>query len=177
MASFETLPQAEANSLEDGLLYRSTGVSPLRVLTVVALAFAVGSALLAALLLDTTVHFGNAISWAERTVWASGLFLAFSGFFLAVWMYERRVAASIELREHGTMLRVATPTLFGMNERDIPVDDLLKSQYYDGDRRGEEDWSTPWLWVKVRNSSSLFVPLSGVIPDRERLLHVLGATR
>ena len=172
MASFET-----DLDTENVLLYRSTGVSPLRVLTVVALAFAVGSALLAALLLDTTVHFGSAISWGERIAWATGLFVAFSGFFVAVWMYERRVAASIELRDHGTMLRVATPSLFGMSERNIPVEDLLKSQYYDGDQRGEEATSPPWLWVKVRNSSSLFVPLSGVIPNRERLLQVLGATR
>ena len=172
MANSQTLPQDD-----HVLLYRSTGVSPLRVLTIVALAFAVGSALLAALLLDTSVHFGNAISWGERLVWASGLFVAFSGFFLAVWMYERRVAASIELREHGTMLRVATPSLFGMSERNIPVEDLLTSQYYDGDQRGEEASSPPWLWVKVRNSSSLFVPLAGVIPNRERLLQVLGASR
>ncbi len=156
------------------LLYTSTGVSPLRVLTIVSLAFAMGSTVLAGLLMDSSARIGNAITWFERSVWAGGLLTVFCGFFLAVWSYERRIASSITLARDGRSLRVSTATLFGMRERDVLLDDLITSNYHDGDTKGEESISPPWLYVKVRNAQSFVVPLGGGIPNHDKLMQVLS---
>ena len=162
-------------AVDEVLLYRSSGIAPLRVLTAVSLVFALASTVLATMLLESNVRLNHSVSLEERIVWAGGLLIAFVGFFLAVWLYEQRVAANIVLSGDGRVLRVATPTLFGMRERNIPLTDLLATQFHDGDGSGEDATSPPWLWVKVRKSGSFVVPLSGEIPDRSMLLEVLSA--
>ncbi|RYF12687.1 MAG: hypothetical protein EOO40_00635 [Deltaproteobacteria bacterium] len=168
-------PNKAADGEDETLLFRSNGVSPLRVLTLVSFAFALGSALLATLLLDRNVHMGHSISFGERGIWASGLVLTFSGFFLAVWMYERRVAARLVLLNSGRAIRLTTPTLFGMREHDIPLEDVVNTEYHEGDRSGADATSPPWLYVKCRHQPSFVVSLNGVIPNRAQLLQVLSS--
>jgi hypothetical protein len=165
-----------ARKRTDTLLFRSSG-SPMRVLTVVAFAFAVGSVLLATLLLDRTVQMTHMITWEERLIWASGLFFIFTGFFFAVWNYEKRMASRLVLLSNGRDLRVTTPTLFGAEDHDFPVEDVIDTQYHEGDRVGEEASSTPWLYVRVKGRPSFVVSLSGVIPNRQQLLEVLSTTK
>ena len=169
------IPSKPGRGTEGTLLFRSNGVSPLRVLTLVSFAFALGSALLAAMLLDRDIHMGHSISFGERGIWAGGLVVVFSGFFLAVWLYERRVAARLVLLHSGRALRLTTPTLFGMREQDIPLDDVMNTEYHEGDMAGAEASSPPWLYVKCRRQPSFVVSLNGVIPNRAYLLKVLSS--
>lgn len=162
-------------SAGDTLLFRSNGVSALRVLTIVSFAFALGSAVLATMLLDRSISMGHMISFGERMIWASGLVTTFSGFFLAVYLYERRVAARLVLLPGGRDIRLTTPTLFGMQEHDISLDDVVNTEYHEGDHTGEESTSAPWLYVKCRRAPSFVVSLHGVIPNRDRLMQVLSA--
>jgi hypothetical protein len=162
-----------ARKRTDTLLFRSSG-SPMRVLTVVAFAFAVGSVLLATLLLDRTVQMTHMITWEERLIWASGLCFIFTGFFFAVWNYEKRMASRLILLSNGRDLRLTTPTLFGVEDHDFPVEDVIDTKYHAGDRVGEEASSTPWLYVRVKGRPSFVVSLSGVIPNRQQLMEVLS---
>ena len=149
----------------------------LRLLSIVALTFAVGSIVLAAMLLDSNVSLGSNFSSTERAVWAGGLLFMLGGFFAAVSMYRRRVASRITLLSDGQFVRIETPGLFGRSLTDVNVGDVVLSRYHDGDKAGEESMNTPWLHVQVRNQRSFVVPLTGHIPSKERLLKVLSATR
>src|SRR5687767_14175335 len=88
------------------LLFEATGVSPMRIVSIVALVFALGSFILAAMLLQADS--GHAISSFERTLWAGGVLTFFVGFAVAVMLYQRRVAARITLAPDGRRLRVTT---------------------------------------------------------------------
>lgn len=149
----------------------------LRLLSIVALTFAVGSLVLAALLLDNNISIGSNFSSTERAVWAGGLMFLLGGFFAAVSLYRRRVASRITLLSDGEHVRIETPSLFGRSLTDVNVGDVVLSRYHDGDKAGEESMNTPWLHVQVRNQRSFVVPLTGYIPSKERLLKVLSATR
>jgi hypothetical protein len=155
------------------LLFEATGVSPMRIVSIVALVFALGSFILAAMLLQA--EGGPGISSFERSLWAGGVLTFFVGFAIAVMLYQRRVAARITLAPDGRRLRVTTATLFGNRSYDVELDDLVVSQYHDGDRAGEEASNQPWLYVQTRGRPKSFVvPLHGRIPDKMRLLQVLA---
>lgn len=166
-----------ANAVQETLLMEGGSQAPLRIVSVVALTFAVGSLILAAMLLDSDVALGTTISSAERAAWAGGLLLLLIGFFAAVAMYRRRVASRITLLGDGNHLRIETPGLFGNSLTDVDLKDLVLSRYHEGDRAGEESLATPWLHVQVRHQRSFVVPLTGNIPNKQRLLKVLNATR
>lgn len=155
------------------------GGSPnfLRLLSIVALTFAVGSLVLAAMLVDNRIGLGNNFSSTERAVWAGGLLLLLVGFSAAVGLYRRRVASRITLLSDGEHVRIETASLFGKSLTDVNVGDVVLSRYHEGDKAGEQSMNTPWLHVQVRNQRSFVVPLTGYIPSKERLLKVLGATR
>ncbi len=148
--------------------------SPVRVLTVVAFAAAVGSALLATLLLDHSVQDAHIIPWEERLVWASGLCFTFTGFFFATWMYERRMVSHLALVRGGKQLRVTTPTLFGSQVEQFPLSDIEQAQLHEGDRRGQESAATSWVYMRVKGQRSYVVSLEGLIPNRAQLLRVLN---
>lgn len=181
------MPASQSSSLHDAqgqgdksaetLLMEGGSQAPLRIVSVVALTFAVGSLVLAALLLDTNVSLGASISSGERVVWAGGLLLMLVGFFAAVSMYRRRVASRITLLGDGQHLRIETPSLFGSSFTDVDLDDLVLSRYHEGDRAGEESLATPWLHLQVKRQRSFVVPLTGNIPNKERLLRVLNAAQ
>ena len=168
---------SNAAQLQETLLMEGGSQAPLRIVSVVALTFAVGSLVLAALLLDTNVALGTTISSGERAAWAGGMLLLLVGFFAAVAMYRRRVASRITLLSGGQQLRIETPGLFGNSTTDVDLDDLVLSRYHEGDRAGEESLATPWLHLQVRHSRSFVVPLTGNIPNKQRLLQVLNAAR
>ncbi len=158
----------------DTLLFDSNGESPLRMLSLVAFTFAVGSALLAALLLDESVVTAHFVPWGERLIWAGGLCVTFTAFFFAVWIYEKRMASRLVLMNNGHDIRLTTPTLFGLEDHDFAVEDVIGTKYHDGDRSGEESTSPPWIYVKVRGRPSFVVSLDGIIPNRDQLLRVLN---
>ena len=168
---------AAAEQPQETLLMEGGSQAPLRIISVVALAFAVGSLVLAALLLDTNVALGTTISSGERAAWAGGLLLLLVGFFGATAMYRRRVASRIVLLSGGQQLRIETPGIFGNSTTDVDLDDLVLSRYHEGDRAGEESLNTPWLHLQVKHQRSFVVPLTGNIPNKQRLLQVLNAAR
>jgi hypothetical protein len=155
------------------VLMRNNG-SSVRVLTIVAFAFAVGSAVLATLLLDRSGQDAHLIPWEERLLWASGLCFTFTGFFLATWMYERRIATHLLLLNNGRDLQVSTPTLFGVDKVQFPVSAIEETRLHQGDRLGEEAGAASWVYVKVKGHRSFVVSLEGVIPNRAQLLRVLN---
>ena len=158
-------------------LCRNSSDGPLRILMAVAAVFTVGGAMLAGMLLDSTVHLSHHISFAQRAVWATLLMGTFSGLLAGAWMYSRRLATGIDLSADGRQLRVSSPTLMGASVREISVDQLSQSSYYEGDARGHEASSPPYVWVKVNNERSFVVPLSGEIPSRKKLLQALQVDR
>lgn len=162
---------------DDGVLYQSTGVSVLRVLAVFALTFLVGSGIFAALLITKESAVGEAISSSERFGWAIALPGVFLAFFLGVWAYLRHMALCIRMLPDGQALRVTTATLFGTRDARVRLDALVVSRFHEGDRAGEAASAAPWLWVKVRHGMSFFVSLGGNIPNKQRLLTVLHASR
>lgn len=159
------------------LLLDSGPASPIRMISLVALFFAVGSVGLAAILMREDQALGNAVSSAERNVWAVGLVVAMVGFFAAVTLYQRRIATRITLSADEQRLRITSPSLFGQSSQEVAVKELVISHYHDGDKAGEEGFSPPWLRMQVRGSRSYVVPLSGKIPDKKRLLSILSVSR
>lgn len=155
------------------LLYRNSSEAPLRVLSAVTGVFALGSALLAGMMLDSSVHISHHISFNERIFWAGGLLATFCGLPVAVWMYSRRLATGIDLSGDGRHLSVHTPTLLGSQVREVPLSALTETTFHEGDARGEESGSPPYIWVKVRNDRSFVVPLGGRIPNRAKLFRSL----
>jgi hypothetical protein len=168
-------PQAPDSG--ETLLFDAGGMSPTRIVSIVALAFALGSFVLAGMLYVGSGAPDSHISATERSVWAGLVLVVFFGFLTAVAMYQRRIAHRITLMSDGLHLRITTPTLFGSADDEIAIDDLMVANYHDGDRAGEESSNQPWVWLQVRNSHSYVVPLSGKIPNKGRLLQVLSVER
>jgi len=169
-------PNKNTNSKET-VLFEGASSSPLRMVSLVALTFALGSFALAALLLNNDIKLGTGISSTERAIWAGSLLLFLVGFFTAVGIYRRRVASRITLLEDGRHLRIETSAMFGRGVTDVSLDDLVLSRYHEGDKAGEDAVATPWLHVQMRNKRSFVVPLAGNIPDKQRLMQVLSITR
>ena len=159
------------------VLFDAGSMSPLRIVSIVATGLTLGSFVLAGMLYVGSGVQGTHISAFERSVWATTVLVVFLGFYVAVLLYERRVAQRITLSADARYVRITTPTLFGEHNDDIPVGDLLPSRYHDGDQAGEESANQPWVWLQVRNRHSYVVPLSGTIPDKPRLLQVLSVFR
>lgn len=170
-------PSAKTAANQETLLFEGGADSPMRMVSVVALTFALGSFLLAGMLLNSNVKLGTGISSTERAIWAGGMLLMLVGFFTAVSLYRRRVASRITLLSDGRHLRIETPMMFGRGVTDVSLDDLVLSRYHEGDKAGEEALATPWLHVQMRNQRSFVVPLTGNIPDKKRLMEVLSITR
>ncbi len=176
MSSYAPNAHENKNSQET-ILFEGASNSPLRIVSVVALTFALGSFALAALLLNNNVKLGSGISSTERAIWAGGMLLMLVGFFTAVGIYRRRVASRITLLSDGRHLRIETSAMFGRGITDVSLDDLVLSRYHEGDKAGEDAVATPWLHVQMRNKKSFVVPLAGNIPDKQRLMQVLSITR
>jgi hypothetical protein len=167
-----------AKTAQETLLFEGGSNSSMRMVSVVALTFALGSFGLAGLLLNNNVKLGGVgVSDTERAIWAGGMLLMLVGFFAAVSLYRRRVASRITLLSDGRHLRIETPAMFGRGITDVSLDDLVLSRYHEGDKAGEDAVATPWLHVQMRNQRSFVVPLSGNIPDKQRLMRVLSITR
>lgn len=174
-------PQASQNqtgdSAQDVLLVESNSASPLRILSIVAMFFAVGSFGLAAIILDGDVRVGTGITFGERMIWAGVLLVMMVGFLIGVTIYQRRIATRIVLLRGGQKLRITTPALFGSSHLDVAISDVQDSQYHDGDKAGEQSVEQPRLYLHLRNKRSFVVPLGNNIPNKERLLSVLSVTR
>lgn len=155
------------------VLYRGASEGPLRVLAAIAMVFAIGGAMLAGMMLDSTVHISHHISFNERIVWAAALMSTFLGLLAAVWMYGRRLATGIDLSADGQQLQVHTHSLLGTEVRSVPLNAVASSTYHAGDVRGEAATATPYVWVRVQGDRSFAVPLTGNIPNRRRLLRAL----
>jgi hypothetical protein len=162
---------------EETVLFEGASNAPMRMVSLVALTFALGSFGLAGLLLNSDIKLGSGISSTERTVWAGAMLFALVGFFAAVSIYRRRVAERITLLSDGRHLRIETAAMFGRGTTDVSLDDLVLSRYHEGDKAGEDGLATPWLHVQMRNRRSFVVPLTGKIPDKQRLMQVLSITR
>ena len=160
---------------EEIVIYEST-VSPLRILSIFAFTFAIGSLFLAAHLLRKETALTSAITAAEYTAWAAGMVVVCCGFFVGVAFYMHRVAVKIGMLSGGRTLRVTTATLLGTAETHVLCDDLTISDYHTGDRRGEAAITPPRLWVRVRGGKSFYVSLTGNVPDPKLLMSVLHAS-
>lgn len=176
MTSTQQDARPEDNA-EEALLLESNTASPLRIVSIVALAAAIGSFGLAAIIMDGDVQVGNGISATERMGWAGVLLVVMVGFLVGVSMYQRRVATRIVLLAGGQRLRITSPTLFGQSTDEIRLSDVEESQYHDGDKAGEEATNTPWLYLRIKGKRSFVVPLGSNIPNKERLLKLLSVTR
>ena len=159
------------------VLYRGASEGPLRVLGATVVVFALGGAMLAGMMLDSTVHISHHITFNERIAWAGSLMLTFLGLLVATWMYSRRLATGIDLSADGAQLHVHTPTLTGTQVREVPLSALGGSSFFEGDVRGQQAIAPPYVWVRVQGDRSFVVPLAGHIPNRARLMRALAGQR
>jgi hypothetical protein len=176
MASTQHEASQPASGGEE-LLIESNSASPLRILSIVAMAFAIGSGSLAFKIMDGDVRIGNAISGFERGIFAAVLVVLLVGFLVGVSIYQRRIATRIVLLAGGQRLRITTPTLFGHSHDEVNIKDVEVSQYHEGDKAGEQATNTPWVYLRVRGSRSYVVPMGNKIPNRDRLLSLLNVER
>src|SRR4051812_15533929 len=96
------------------LLFEATGVSPMRIVSIVALVFALGSFILSAMLLEGDGSTGGHAAPAfGPPLGAGGVLTFFVGFPTAVILSQGRTAARLTLSPDGRRLRVSTSTLFG----------------------------------------------------------------
>ena len=170
-------PQSRPVGTGETLLMEGTSQVSLRLLSILAITFAVGSLLLSAMLMSNDIGLGNNVSSSQRAIWAGGLLLVLGGFLAASYMYRRRIASRITLLSDGEYIRIESPSVFGRTRTDVSLQDVVRSRYHEGDKAGEEAGNMPWLHVQVRHNRSFVVPLTGNIPNKERLLKVLNATR
>jgi hypothetical protein len=178
MASAHQATQPNStDATSDVLLVESNGASPLRILSIVAMFFGVGSLGLAAIIMDGDVRVGTSVSFGERLIWASILLVVMIGFPVGVSIYQRRIATRIVLLKGGRRLRITTPTLMGTTSFEVALTDVIDSQYSDGDKAGEQSIEQPRLQLHLRNKRTFVVPLGNNIPNKERLLSVLSVTR
>lgn len=178
MASTQQAAQQNTSDVNsDVLLVESNSASPLRILSIVAMFFAVGSFGLAAIIMDGDVRVGTSVSFGERFVWAAVLLIVMVGFPIGVSIYQRRIATRLVLVRGGQKLRITTPTLLGTTSFEVALSDVLTSEYHDGDKAGEQSIEQPRLHLHLRNKRSFVVPLGNNIPNKERLLSVLSVSR
>ena len=123
----------------------------------------------AGLLVDDRVNLAL-ISLRERWIWAGALGVVLIGFFTIVTWYEHRVVMQLNLSDDGNFLRLTTPTLLGQRDHVIHCGEVTDVQVHRGDDAAEESWSPPWLKLQIRGRGAFVVPLSGIDPERQRLI-------
>jgi hypothetical protein len=152
---------AAASSSPPGfkLVYNASGMTPVRMLHIVAMAFAVGGTGLALLLLQAPHQ--QSISHNSKLGWAALLFgLAFAAPIIA-WLHGRNIVSKLWVREDGAVLRVEEPTYFGSTTRELARSSLRLLGSIPGDAQGEKALAPSRLQVEVQGGRNFVVILDG----------------
>lgn len=180
MARANTILQARADAPKSSgrgavLFASNAGPSRYHLISLIMVALVLGSIAIAGTLLDGSIPFGATVSWTQRGLWAGGLVAAMLAFSWCVWFYQRRVVVRLQLSHDQKTLHITTPTFLSYHTVQVPLKDIVKSDYHAGDSAGEEAAARPWVHVHVRDQQSFVVPMSGGrMPNKSRLLDILS---
>lgn len=152
------------------VIFEASGMSPVHMMQVVALAFCIAGFGLAFFLATGPTQ--ALVSFMSQTAWAAALGALALASPVAAWAYGRRIASRVSLSLDGKTVRVQDANLLAASHRDINLDDIAIAEFTEGDRRGEESVSPPRLEVEVRGQRGFTVPL-GARGQAERLVHAL----
>ncbi|RYF11752.1 MAG: hypothetical protein EOO40_02670, partial [Deltaproteobacteria bacterium] len=138
-------------------IYQASGMSPVRMVNIVAGAFCLGGLGMAYNLYCAPRL--TAISSNNKLVWVGLLAALAVAAPIVAFLHGRRLAARLLLRGDGKVLRICEPHLFGTSKRDVAVTDLDIEGLQPGDPAGEKALSASRLQVAVRGGRNFIVSL------------------
>lgn len=152
-------------------IYETTGMSPVRMLNIVAVAFCVAGIGMAYWLYSAPPQ--QSISGTSTLLWSLALLVLALAAPIVAWHHGRHLAARLLISADGKTLRVVEPNLIGTSERDVLLSDITLTGIEPGDASGEKEFSPGRLEVAVRAGRHFTVTFDRGKQQRDAVLAAL----